>query len=365
VPSMPEPSRSTSSPTSGGPSPARAPHTLEVVFPQGQDPEDWARRHAAGLVPSRWPYGLDGLGGGVVPVTHTQAPASTRPARLRREVAARWPRAGAGHRTGRAGHSVLTWDENTYGRVAPLPRGVRSHSGVIWLTDADRTSSAVRQRSALLRRADGLWCMSDAQVGPLVELLGAGGPSVHYVPFGVDHEFFTAAPYPERPLVVSIGGDRDRDTATLFEALRGVLRAVPDAEVVVQAKTTLTPPDGVRLVPRFTHVELRDLYRRMSVMLIATRHNLHVSGMTVSLESMATARPVVITGTPGMAEYVRDGETGAVVDGTAALVEATVELLRAPGTADDWGRRGRRLVEESFTTAHLCRRLDAVVAAGR
>jgi glycosyltransferase involved in cell wall biosynthesis len=202
-------------------------------------------------------------------------------------------------------------------------------------------------------------------VDPLRELLGRSGPPVHYVPFGIDHTFFTPAPYPERPLVVSVGGDRDRDTATLFEALAQVRSAEPGAEVVVQARTSLTPPDGVRVVERFTHLELRDLYRRMSVMVIATRPNVHVSGLTVSLESMATARPVVITGTPGMADYLRDGETAAVVDGPTALAEAAVSLLRDPDTAAAWGAAGRQAIESSFTTGHLCRALDEVVTGTR
>jgi glycosyltransferase involved in cell wall biosynthesis len=342
-------------------SPAAPVQSLEVVFSQERDVDGWEQRHARGEVPSRWPYGLDKLGAGTggFTLTRAQARPSSRRTRVEREVRSRVGRSGA------AGRAILTWDENTYGRIAPVPRGVRVYPGVIWLTDAPRDSPAVRRRAALLRRADAVWCTSAAQVQPLRELLGHDGPPVHFVPFGIDHTFFTPAPYPERPLVVSVGGDRDRDTKTLFEALTLVRSAVPEAEVVVQAKTTMAPPDGVTVVERFSHLELRDLYRRMSVMVIATRPNVHVSGLTVSLESMATARPVVITGTPGMTDYLPDGEMGAVVDGAPALADAAVALLRDPDTAAAQGLRGRSVVEGSFTTGHLCRALDEMVLGTR
>jgi len=255
---------------------------------------------------------------------------------------------------------VLTWDEHLYARLAPVRAGQRAASGVIWLTDADASSRDVRRRVALLRRADALWCLSEAQIDPLRALVGPAGPPVHHVTFGIDAEFYSPADYPERPVVVSAGGDRHRDVGALLDALGDVARAVPDAEIVVQGRSDRPPPPGVRVVERLSHVELRDLYRRMSVLVVATRPNLHVSGMTVSLEARATGRPVVITRTPGMYEYVQDGETGHVV-ATQELAEATISLLRDPRRARSYGVTGRRRVEERFTTRDLCRRLAGVV----
>jgi hypothetical protein len=326
--------------------------TIEVVYGAGRDVTAWQADHAASLVPSSWPYGLDKLGR-AVPTSWTSA---TRSGRLRRASSMLHPEA-----TG-ATHARIAWDENVAADVGPR-RGSSRHSGVIWLTDQAAAGKDVGRRIAWLRRFSSLWVLSAAQVAPLRELLGSGGPRVSMVPFGVDAEFFVPAPYPARPLVLSVGGDRDRDTQTLFTALAEVKRAHPDVEVVVQTSATLSPPPGITTLPRVSHAELRALYARASVVTIATRPNLHVSGMTVSLEAMATARPVVITGTPGMADYVADGTTGTVVEpgDAAALARRTTELLLDVDRAQELGRAGRRFVAAERTTDHLCAGILAAV----
>jgi glycosyltransferase involved in cell wall biosynthesis len=240
------------------------------------------------------------------------------------------------------------------------------YSGVVWLTDsvARRGEAPFQGMRRALRRLDGRWVLSDAQVAPLEAFLGAGAPPVHYVRFGVDHEFFRHAPAPARPLVVSVGGDRDRDPETLLKALAIVRAARPDVEIVVQSTTDLDPPEGVTVVPYLTHAELRDLYARASVVAIATRPNLHVSGMTVGLEAMSTGRPLVITRTPGMDDYFGGTDAARMVDvGDAeALARETLAVLDGPASAA-LGDAARAHVEAGYTTAHLAGRIAGVIAA--
>ncbi|CAN5331528.1 hypothetical protein BH11ACT1_BH11ACT1_12800 [soil metagenome] len=325
---------------------------IEVLYGVGQDVGAWAADHAVSLVPSRWPYGLDQLAAGL-PTALAQG---EHPGRLGRA----WSMLRSDDAAAETGR--ITWDENVAAGLAPRA-GASRHSGVIWLTDQAAAGKTVGRRVAWLRRFTSLWVLSAAQVVPLRELLGPRGPRVSVVPFGVDAEFFAARAYPLAPLVLSIGGDRDRDTATLFRALSQVLASAPGTEVVVQTSSSLEPPPGIIKVGRLSHADLRELYTRASVVTIATRPNLHVSGMTVSLEAMATGRPVVITGTPGMADYVRDDRTGVVVaPGDAdALARETTELLRDVDRAQELGRAGRGFVEAGHTTSTLCAGiLDAV-----
>ena len=128
----------------------------------------------------------------------------------------------------------------------------------------------------------------------LRDWLGADGPPVEFLKFGIDETFYRLDPdRPERLKVVSVGGDRDRDPATLFAALDLVLRARPEVECVVQPASALPPPPGVTKIDFIPHAQARDLYASASVVAIATRPNLHASGMTVGLEAMAVGRPVV------------------------------------------------------------------------
>ncbi|WP_273652139.1 glycosyltransferase family 4 protein [Cellulomonas fimi] len=326
---------------------------VEVVFRAERDVASWEARHARGEVPGRWPYGLDLLARTGATVTTANLPEPTRADRVRALLRSAVPHPG------RSRHDVgIAWDENLARRMLVLSPHARMYAGAIWLTDAleiDPSSERVRGALDVLRRMDGVFVNSSAQVEPLQAALGRSGPPVSFFTFGVDHEFFSAQPPAPAPLVVSVGGDRDRDPTTLFAALSRVHEARPDVEIVVQNASDVPAPPGVTKVPRLSHTELRDLYARASVVAIATRPNLHMSGLTVSLESMATARPVVLTATPGHEDYHRDGETALLVEPQEPtdLADRVLDLLDDPDAAIALGQRARQAVEDRFTSAHL------------
>ena len=88
-------------------------------------------------------------------------------------------------------------------------------------------------------------------------------------------------------------------------------------------------------------------------------------GLTGAIrESLAMARPVVVTDVGGNTELVRDGETGLVVPpmDTEALARAVLRLLDSPGEAAEMGRRGRQFVVEHMS---LAVRGDAIEALYR
>jgi len=74
------------------------------------------------------------------------------------------------------------------------------------------------------------------------------------------------------------------------------------------------------------------------------------------LESMAMARPTVISDRPILHDYVSDGETAVVVppEDPGALGSAIERVLGDPGSL---GPAARARVEEELTTRHLAERL--------
>lgn len=334
-----------------------------VAYPHERDIAEWQQRHAAGEVPGQLPYGLHALASRGRTLRVEQVAMPGRAARwLTRVPQSIADRALGGSSDAPPNGVLLTWDESAAVRVAGRRRQrMAHHSGVIWLTDRPEGRAAAAA-GRVLRGCAGLWTLSSAQVEPLGHLLGRGGPTIAAVVFGIDTDFFTPTPYPDRPLVVSVGGDRDRDPETLFAALEHVQRARPEVEIVVQSRTDATAPPGVTVVPHLTHVQLRELYRRMTVMVLATRPNLHVSGMTVSLEARATGRPVVITGSPGMEDYVDEDDSVVVPTANApALGEAVIDLLDDPDRAAAMGRAGRLRVEQSHTESSMCAQILSLI----
>lgn len=327
----------------------------------------WIERFAAGEVPGRWPYGLHELAPTGLSVTAASVP---QPSRAQSALARLIPAAARARlpRFAPIG-SGLAWDENIAVRMSALRPRRDMYSGAIWVTDRVARSGVsgtdARLRS-VLRGMRGIFVNSRAQVEPLRDFLGAGGPPIDFIPFGVDETFWRARPYPEVPLIVSVGGDRDRDAAVLYEALSLVRASLPRVEIVVQSASSVPPPPGVSRVEHFTHVELQSLYARASVVAVATKPNLHASGLTVSLESMATGRPVVINDAPGLRDYVIDGENGWLtpMGDPRAMSERILAVLADPAEAAALGRRARASVEERFTTKHLARGLTDFMGLG-
>lgn len=330
------------------------PERVHILYRAERDLAGWEQRHAVGEVPGRWPYGLDALGDcGLDVVAESIDPVGSARSRLARLTPSRVRSLLMNDGIG------VSWDEYVAQRMVEGRPFRRMLTGVIWATDALSDSGRQRRLQGLLSAMHGVWVISRAQLEPLRALVGPGGPPVEFFPFGVDAEFFPRCAYPEHPLVLSVGGDRDRDPETLFAALALLKRARPQTEVVVQSASDATPPPGVTKVPRLSHVELRGMYARASVVVIATRPNLHVSGLTVSLEAMATGRPVVITESPGMDDYLDEGDTALLVPPGRAdvLSERVIRLLDDPLAAEQMGERGRAAVEQGLTTTHLARSL--------
>lgn len=325
----------------------------DLGFPAETSIEQWERRHSAGDVPGRWPYGLDALSAfaDVRPVP-LPIPGPLTKARARVGIGPRLVRDALG----------LTWDENTAWRMSTAAPHATQASGVIWLTDTAARGGELGSLPRTLSRCAALWVLSEAQIAPLRAIVP--GPQIGYVRFAIDHDFFIPRPLPETLRVVSVGGDRDRDADTLYRAFEIIHAAMPQVELVAQTSSSLAPPAGVTVIRHLPHVDLRDLYASATVVMIATRANLHVSGMTVSLEAMATGRPVTITRTPGMDDYVAHDRTGllSAVGDPDALAAHTLELLRDPQRAEDMGAAGRRGVEARFTPMLMAEQIGALLS---
>ncbi|MEA9986518.1 glycosyltransferase family 4 protein [Subtercola sp. RTI3] len=336
------------------------PTRVVVAYPQHVSHLEWATRYQQQLVPDAWPYGLNRLA--LEPAIELIGCTVKRPS-LANTIRASFV---ISHGSGGSDTTAMAWDEMTaIQMMGQIPARTRM-AGVIWATDPatgfkDRVKRYLSLRA--LKQLDGLWCLTKPQVEELEKLLGPDSPKIHHLPFGIDSDFFDFTPYPTTPLVVSAGGDRDRDMATLFEALEIVHVDNPGSEIIVQSSSNIEPPQGVTVIPRLSHSDLRQLYRRATVVAIATRHNNHASGMTVGLEAAATGRPVVATRTPGMNEYVANEATGLLVQpgDSKGFADSITHLLRNPTLAAQYGRDGRKKVEAGHTTALMARRLAQIL----
>jgi glycosyltransferase involved in cell wall biosynthesis len=167
-----------------------------------------------------------------------------------------------------------------------------------------------------------------------------------------------------RPLILSVGNDRHRDHDLLLTAMQEVHAKLPEArlELVARAHQEIAPEIG-RWRRSATHPQLRDLYRKAQLVAICTRPNIHASGLTATLESMAMGKAVVATRNPGLEDYVVHGETGLLVppDDPEAMARALVELVTDPDRCSQLGAAARARVVGKLSTKAMCRRLADVI----
>jgi glycosyltransferase involved in cell wall biosynthesis len=348
----------------------RAPR-LYLHYGHTLDPAEWERRYEQGLVPDRLPYGLDRLGSAGLDVAVRKVPAPEGP----RALASRLFRGATGgfeapelvhdRESRRSSGLVVCWDERA-GVAASLrsalPGEPPTASGIIWLTDPEaRAVTRNRAAARALTRAECLWVNAMPQLDVLARW-GVPADRRHFVPMGVDADFWRTGAEPTRWLVIGGGNDRHRNHPLLVEAMSRLRKRHASLRLELATHHEIDVPAelGTRHA-QLDHRGMRDLYGRASVVVLAVRPNLHLSGLTTILESMASARPVVATEMPGMRDYIRHGETGLLVpEDPDAIAGAVEELLLEPERARELGRRGRETFERSFTTAHLAAGLAAI-----
>ena len=346
------------------------PPRLRADFTHGfrSQPQQWARKFAAGNVPEMSPYGMHRIGKHDIDLVTREQPRGIR--RIVNGLGYRVDRLHWGNAADPATRSrvdvSIAWDERT-GIPISLTRSRRGNvpllSGCIWVTDQKQPRD---YHVRALRRMDAVFVNSTAQVKPLREL-GIREERIHCFPMGIAPEFFRPGDYTQRGCgVFSVGHDVHRDYPTLLQSVSEVRRrsGLSDVRLTLVAKDAVTVPQDLGvLIPYAPAWQLREHYRQAAVVAIATRPNVHVSGVTASLEAMACGRPVVATGNPGMEEYVTHGKTGLLVPpgDPVAMADAIECLLRDPARSQDMGEAARQSVVERFTTHQLSENVASLV----
>jgi glycosyltransferase involved in cell wall biosynthesis len=234
-----------------------------------------------------------------------------------------------------------------------------------------RRGSTARRRllRASLRRAARVVCLGPSQRDELLELTGFDPEHVDVALHGVDERFFAPPEEPRERLVIAIGRDLARDYATLVEAVRPLDTRV----VVVVLRRNLEGievPPNVEVRERIPYADLRELYRRASVAVVALRgadfpFGSEGSGVSAMLEAQASGTALVASDRPIVRDYLRDGETGLLVppEDPVALRESISRLLDDAELSRRLGDAGRAEVEQHHTMDDMAARLAPLMLA--
>ncbi len=219
------------------------------------------------------------------------------------------------------------------------------------------------------RFVDRVITVSDENVSCLDRIHGIRGTRVRRVYNGVDLSVYRpngdssgarkslGLDAEERAVGIFGRLDPQKGHDVFLAAAQRVLRAVPKARFLILGEGGLedhlvrtSQNLGIEGAVRFLgyRTDVAAVLGALDVVVFTSRHE----GMPFALlEALAMERPVVATNVRGLAEVVRDGETGRLVEprDVDAVAGAIVDLLESPDTARALGRRGRERVEADFT----------------
>ena len=223
----------------------------------------------------------------------------------------------------------------------------------------------VRQHERWLwRLADELICNSQA-LREVLEDLGVPPVRLHYIPNGVDTEFFAPAapPVAERgPLILCVARlAEDKDHLTLLRAFEQVLARHPQARLRLVGdgpeearlrRWTAEHPAGARVELTPGGLDMRAHYAAARLFALAS---VREGQPNVLLEAMACGLPVCATAVGGVPRLVTEGTTGLLcAAGDAdALAETCCRLLEDDDLCTRLGHAGRERAQRDFSFARM------------
>ncbi|HEX8940922.1 MAG TPA: glycosyltransferase, partial [Candidatus Limnocylindrales bacterium] len=166
--------------------------------------------------------------------------------------------------------------------------------------------------------------------------------------------------------------EHEKGHPTLLDAWPTVLRAVPDASLLVvgegsQREALEAQAEALGITSRVVFTGRRDDMPEVTAALdVAVLPSYReAQGLTI-LEAMALGRPVVASQVGGIPEMIEDGATGLLVPphDADALAAAIIRLLLDHPYADTLARAGHDLVHERFCIELMVRAVESLYDAG-
>lgn len=193
------------------------------------------------------------------------------------------------------------------------------------------------------------------------ELLEIPASKITVCPLGTYDLFTGAAPRPVGDYVFT-GGRSGRDYATLFAAISET--SIP---VVLNARPFnlegLAVPANVTWNDMLPVAQFGDLLGGARFVVVPLHDVPEAIGLSAILYAMAAGKAVIASRVGGVADYIRNGETGLLVaPGNAReLREAMEYLWRHPEVAAHLGTRARRAYVEHYTFTAFAQRAYRVL----
>lgn len=150
--------------------------------------------------------------------------------------------------------------------------------------------------------------------------------------------------------VLSVGSE-NRDYETLLAAAQKtklkikILSSSPWCRKQMTAKHAM---DNVDFLPRISYAELRELYQRARLTVVPLHDVEYAAGLNGVLEALCAGKPLIVTASKGIIDYVRHGSNAFIVppNDADALAEAMITVYKDTVLQEELRSGARSTVEE-------------------
>lgn len=191
---------------------------------------------------------------------------------------------------------------------------------------------------------------------------------IYYVPFGVDHNYWTPHDRGRGNYALAIGNDANRDWATLIRAWEPDF---PQLKIITSMPVPSAPPNvevirGDWRTSILTDAQIRTLYRGARFVVVPVRDTLQPSGQSSCLQAMSCGCPVIMSRIEGLwdADLMRHETNVLLVEPHSApdMSAAVRTLMEDPDLCERMALEARKLIVGHFNTdimaaelaAHIC-----------
>ncbi|NJN43455.1 MAG: glycosyltransferase family 4 protein [Anaerolineae bacterium] len=207
-------------------------------------------------------------------------------------------------------------------------------------------------------------CVSKAQAEFAVEELKIPPSKVHFIYDKVDHQFFRPMDEEPEDYILAVGQEQ-RDYKTLQKALAGtrIKLIIVASSHWSTYRLPIIGEKNTKIVKNIPYHELRSLYAKARLVVIPLNNVYYAAGANSILEAMAMGKLVIVTKTPGIKEYVVDGETGLFVNSLdpESLRGKILEVWDDKDTLTRIGSNARQAVEKQMNLPNYVEKISRIV----
>lgn len=218
----------------------------------------------------------------------------------------------------------------------------------------------------LISQFDAIVCLSHFQIDDLASNYQIDRQKLHFIPLGVDEQFWSPVDFEKNKYILSVGKDNGRDYDTLFKAAK---KLPQDNFVVVCGQWNiegLDIPSNVRVIFGRPVKELKILYKSAKMLLLITHDDKYLdgsdcSGQTVLLDAMSSGLPIIVSRKKYLADYARDKVELLTVDFyDAEDIADKIKILNDDNLALSLSQAARSRVIGNFTSKRMAEGLSKV-----